>query len=131
MCRSLARYATNALQSWTSPAPPCSTLTLSDAASAVNAVQNHPITQNLANGMNYILRCARTLADPALTGPAATSVKNQAAATGNELSGLANSRQTPSYTAANGETLTRKLFVYQFGNHTDILKTITRSSTPC
>lgn len=61
---------------------------VNNAAAAVNAVQNHPITQNLANG------------------PAATSVKNQAAATGNELSGLANSRQQPSYTAANGETLT-------------------------
>jgi hypothetical protein len=94
-------------------------------------VQNHPITQNLANGMEHILRCARTLADPALIGPAATSVKNQAAATGNELSGLANSRQKPSYTAANGETLTREQSTFFCGIHTDVDKTIIRSSTRC
>ena len=36
-------------------------------------------------------------------GPMATSVKNQASATSNEFSGLANSRAPPSYTANNTE----------------------------
>jgi hypothetical protein len=87
-------------------------LTLLDAAAAVNTVKNHPISQNLANGMQHVLRCARYLADHVHVGPAATSVKNQAAATSNELSGLASSRETPSYTAANGETLTREAHSY-------------------
>ncbi|KAL6246611.1 hypothetical protein RBB50_006849 [Rhinocladiella similis] len=58
------------------------------AAAAVNTVQNHPITQNIVNG------------------PVATSVKNQAGATASEFSDLANSRQQPSYTAANDTPLT-------------------------
>lgn len=89
--------------------PPDRKLTLLDASAAVNAVQNHPLTQNLANGMLYTPDRSPTHADPSRIGPAATSVKNQAAATGNELSGLANSRQQPTYTAANGETLTREM----------------------
>lgn len=61
---------------------------VNNASAAVNAVQNHPITQNVANG------------------PVAQSVKNQSAATSNEFSGLANSRAPPSHTAANGQPLT-------------------------
>ncbi|KAL2410799.1 hypothetical protein ABEF95_001248 [Exophiala dermatitidis] len=59
-----------------------------DAAAAVNTVQNHPITQNVVNG------------------PVATSIKNEAGATASEFSELANSRQPPSYTAANDTPLT-------------------------
>ena len=97
-------------------------MTLSDAAAAVNTVKNAELTQTLANGMEHVLRRARNLADHALIGPAATSVKNQAAATSNELSGLASSRQTPSYTAANGETLTREAHpLHTYEIHTDSL----------
>ncbi|KAK7887749.1 hypothetical protein LTR67_009652 [Exophiala xenobiotica] len=62
---------------------------VTNAAAAVNTVQNHPITQNIVNG------------------PVATSVKNEAGATASEFSDLASSRQTPSYTAANDTPLTR------------------------
>ena len=51
------------------------------------------------------------------TGPVATSVSNQTAATKNEFSGLANARQTPSYTAANNTPLTRQ-YIPRFGNNT-------------
>jgi len=61
---------------------------VTNAAAAVNTVQNHPITQNIVNG------------------PVATSVKNEAGATASEFSDLASSRQTPSYTAANDTPLT-------------------------
>ncbi|KAJ9637034.1 hypothetical protein, variant [Exophiala oligosperma] len=61
---------------------------VSNAAAAVNTVQNHPITQNIVNG------------------PVATSVKNEAGATASEFSDLANSRRPPSYTAANDTPLT-------------------------
>ena len=108
-------------------------LTLLDAAAAVNSVKNAELTQTLANGTEYVLRCARNLADHTQIGPAATSVKNQAAATGNELSGLANSRQTPSYTAANGETLTREAHPLYISEKARLTadKTTTRSSTLC
>ncbi|KIW80787.1 hypothetical protein Z517_07404 [Fonsecaea pedrosoi CBS 271.37] len=61
---------------------------VNNAASAVNTVTEHPITQNIVNG------------------PVATSVKDQAASTKSEFSDLASSRQPPSYTAANDTTLT-------------------------
>ena len=41
------------------------------------------------------------------TSPAAQSVKNQAAATGNEFSDLASSRKVPEHKAANDTPLTR------------------------
>ena len=41
-------------------------------------------------------------------GPVAESVKNETAKTSTEFSGLANARAQPSYTAANGQNLTRK-----------------------
>jgi len=65
---------------------------VNNASAAVNAIQNHPITQNVK--------------DTVANGPVAESVKNQSAKTSNELSGLANARTAPSYTAANGQNLT-------------------------
>ncbi|RDW79504.1 reticulon-like protein [Coleophoma cylindrospora] len=59
-----------------------------DASAAVNAVQNHPVTQSVANG------------------PVATSVKDQSAKTSSEFSNLANSRTTPSQPTATGQPLT-------------------------
>jgi len=59
-----------------------------NASAAANAVKNHPISQNLANG------------------PAAESVKNQTAKTQSEFSNLAASRQTPATPAATGQQLT-------------------------
>ena len=40
-------------------------------------------------------------------GPVATSIKNESAATQSEFSELANSRQKPTYTAANDTELTK------------------------
>ena len=45
------------------------------------------------------------------SGPVVTSIKNEAGATASEFSDLANSRQPPSYTAANETPLTRMLAV--------------------
>lgn len=58
------------------------------AASAMTSVQNSQLAKDLANG------------------PAAQSVKNQAAATSNEFSDLASSRKMPDHTAANNTPLT-------------------------
>jgi len=58
------------------------------AFDAYNSVQNTQLAQDLANG------------------PAAQSVKNQAAATGNEFSDLASSRTMPEHKAANDTPLT-------------------------
>jgi len=66
---------------------------VNNAASAFNAVQNHPVTQNVK--------------DTVTNGPVAESVKDQTAKTSNEFSGLANARTAPSYTAANGQPLTQ------------------------
>jgi len=65
---------------------------VNSASAAVNAVQNHPITQNVK--------------DTVTNGPVAESVRNQSTKTSNEFSGLANARTAPSYTAANGQNLT-------------------------
>ncbi|KAH8593028.1 Reticulon-domain-containing protein [Bisporella sp. PMI_857] len=58
------------------------------AVNTANAVQNHPITQNITNG------------------PVATNVKDQTAKTQSELSSLAASRTTPGAPAATGQQLT-------------------------
>ena len=63
-------------------------ITPSDASAAVNAVKDHPVTQNVVNG------------------PVAQSVKAEAAQTSDEFGGLVNSRQTPAGKAANGQSLT-------------------------
>ncbi|KAK5106794.1 hypothetical protein LTS08_000917 [Lithohypha guttulata] len=60
-----------------------------NAANAYNSVQNSQFAQDIANG------------------PAAQTVKEQAAVTGNEFSDLANSRKMPNYKAANDTPLTR------------------------
>lgn len=58
------------------------------AASALNSAQNTQFAQDLANG------------------PAAQTVKKEAAATSNEFADLANSRKMPEHTAANDTPLT-------------------------
>lgn len=65
---------------------------LSSAQSALNAVQTHPVTQNVKE----------TVKD----GPVAQSVKNQASITSSEFRDLANSRTTPDQPAATGQPLT-------------------------
>jgi hypothetical protein len=65
-----------------------SILIILDASAAVNAVRDHPITQNVTNG------------------PVAQSVKQEASQTSNEFGGLVDSRQTPEHKAANGQSLT-------------------------
>jgi len=62
---------------------------VNNSAAAYNKIAQHDLTQSVING------------------PAATSVKNEAAATQSEFSELANSRQKPSYTAANDTELTK------------------------
>ncbi|PQE29033.1 hypothetical protein CJF30_00004087 [Rutstroemia sp. NJR-2017a BBW] len=59
-----------------------------NAAAAVNAVQNHPLTQSVTNG------------------PVAENVRNQQAKTQAEFNNLAASRTTPSQPAATGQQLT-------------------------
>lgn len=59
-----------------------------NASAAANAVKNHPITQNLANG------------------PVAENVKDQHAKTQAEFANLAASRTTPATPAATGQQLT-------------------------
>lgn len=81
-------------------------LTISGAASAVNAVKNHPITQDLTNGTSQSKQ--EKFWHSLFEGPMATSVKNQANATGSEFNSLANSRTAPSHTAANDTPLTRE-----------------------
>ncbi|KAL2061848.1 hypothetical protein VTL71DRAFT_7226, partial [Oculimacula yallundae] len=61
---------------------------INNASAAADAVKNHPITQNIANG------------------PVAENVKDQTAKTSAEFSNLAASRTTPSTTAATGQPLT-------------------------
>lgn len=78
-----------------------------DASAAANAVKNHPITQNITNGMP--LSCPQTYyevtADIEL-GPVADNVKDQHAKTQAEFSNLAASRTTPTTTTATGQPLT-------------------------
>jgi len=61
---------------------------VNNASAAANAVKNHPITQNIANG------------------PVAENVKDQSAKTQADFSNLAAARTAPSTTAANGQQLT-------------------------
>jgi len=61
---------------------------VNNASAAANAVKNHPITQNIANG------------------PVASNVKDQSAKTQNEFSNLAAARTTPTTPAATGQQLT-------------------------
>lgn len=61
---------------------------INSASNAMENAKNSKLAQDLANG------------------PAATSVKNQAAATNNEFADLANSRRMPQHTAANDTPLT-------------------------
>jgi hypothetical protein len=61
---------------------------INNASAAANAVKNHPITQNIANG------------------PVAENVKDQSAKTQAEFSNLAASRTTPTTTTATGQQLT-------------------------
>jgi len=61
---------------------------VNNASAAANAVKNHPITQNIANG------------------PVADTVKDQSAKTSSEFSNLAASRTTPATPAATGQQLT-------------------------
>jgi len=61
---------------------------VNNASAAANAVKNHPITQNIANG------------------PVAENVKDQSVKTQAEFSNLAASRTTPSTPAATGQQLT-------------------------
>ncbi|KAJ9601912.1 hypothetical protein H2200_013582 [Cladophialophora chaetospira] len=67
---------------------------VNNTAAAANAVQNHPTTQQVLNG------------------PVATSVKNESAATQNEFTDLANSRQVPDYKANNTELTHYHSFFY-------------------
>lgn len=79
------------------------------AANAVNAVKNHPVTQDLANGsqQSNLFQIWHSY----ISGPMATSVKNQAGVASNEFGNLGAARTAPSYTAANDTPLTRKLDV--------------------
>jgi len=61
---------------------------VNNASAAADAVKNHPITQNIANG------------------PVAENVKDQTAKTSTEFSNLAASRTTPATPAATGQPLT-------------------------
>jgi len=61
---------------------------VNNASAAANAVKNHPITQNLANG------------------PVAENVKNESAKTQAEFSNLAAARTRPAAPAATGQQLT-------------------------
>lgn len=61
---------------------------VNNASAAANAVKNHPITQNLANG------------------PVAENVKDQSAKTQADFSSLAAARTTPTTTTATGQPLT-------------------------
>lgn len=80
-------------------------LTCAGASSASNSVKNAQITQDLTNGIPSIDMIQNWYSY--LKGPMATSVKNEAAATSNEFSALAGSRQPPTHTAANETPLTR------------------------
>ena len=82
-------------------------LTPAGAASAFDTVKNAQITQDLANGIPSTDQIKSWYSY--LKGPVATSVKNEATATGNEFSALAGSRQAPAHTAANETPLTRKV----------------------
>lgn len=62
----------------------------------------------VTNGENSRASLGDTVTHTTAAGPVAESVKNQTAKTSNEFSGLANARAQPSYTAANGQDLTRK-----------------------
>ncbi|XMA16431.1 hypothetical protein WAI453_009222 [Rhynchosporium graminicola] len=59
-----------------------------NASAAADAVKNHPITQNIANG------------------PVAENIKDQTAKTSSEFSNLAATRTTPATPAATGQQLT-------------------------
>jgi len=61
---------------------------INNASAAADAVKNHPITQNIANG------------------PVAENIKDQTAKTSAEFSNLAASRTTPATPAATGQPLT-------------------------
>lgn len=84
-----------------------SNLNREGAASAANAVKNHPVTQDLANGTHK--PTLHEIWHSLLSGPVATSVKNEADATTSEFGNLAGSRAAPSQTAANDTPLTRKI----------------------
>ena len=92
---------------------------LSDTAAAINTISNHPLTQDtketLTQGTPVVSGyLQRGVTDCAL-GPVAESVKKESAKTGNELSGLANSRVQPDSTAADGQPLTRTRSSLPFG----------------
>ncbi|SLM33631.1 Reticulon [Lasallia pustulata] len=65
----------------------------SNAQSAVNTVQNHPVTQNIR--------------DTVSNGPVAETVKDQSAKTTSEFRSLADKRTAPDERAATGQRLTR------------------------
>jgi hypothetical protein len=91
--------------------PPSTTFYLNKhagASSAYNSVKNHPVTQDLANGTPVFINFNESW-HSLLSGPMATSVKNQAGATSNEFGNLAGARAPPAYTAANDTPLTRKM----------------------
>lgn len=117
---------TDHLQTLPTDSPPY--LTPAGAASAYNTVKNAQVTQDLANGTPdpSLLQIWHSF----LTGPMATSVKNQADVTSNEFGNLAGARAPPSHTAANETPLTRKHEHIETKEVvTDGLQTTTRSST--
>ncbi|KAI9835502.1 MAG: hypothetical protein M1838_005278 [Thelocarpon superellum] len=62
------------------------------AQSALNGVQNHPLTQNVKETVS--------------NGPVGQTVKQEYSNTANEFQNVANSRVQPAHTAANGQPLT-------------------------
>ncbi|KKY29189.1 putative cell lysis protein [Phaeomoniella chlamydospora] len=65
---------------------------VNNAAAAVNSVTNHPVTQQTK--------------ETVFNGPVGTTVKDQTAKTGADISNLANARTPPSEPAATGQPLT-------------------------
>jgi hypothetical protein len=82
-------------------------LTPSGVSSAYNSVAGSQLAQDLKNGSDSPSVSLTKIWHSFITGPMATSVKNQADATSNEFGNLAGARAPPSHTAANETPLTR------------------------
>jgi len=81
-------YSSHPNQSATPALDNAKNTVMNNASAAANAVKNHPITQNIANG------------------PVAENVKDQSAKTQADFSNLAASRTTPATPAVTGQQLT-------------------------